>query len=299
MTAPREVLPGHTYLITRRCTQRQFLLRPSRLTNELIRYCLGVAAMQTGMELHAVCFMSNHWHGVVTDPLARLPEFLERFHRLLARAQNVSLGRSENLWSSEKTSVVHLVSEEDVLEKMAYTMANPTSAGLVWSPHEWPGVVTLRIGERRLAEMPRVFFDRSGNLPKTVMLDLVRPRIFTALDDQGLAVRLASVVERLVRNARASLLHRGLRFLGAKAVLRQPFVAVAASAVPRRNLNPRIAARDRRQRIDALRRLIDFRRAYREALNAWRTGLRDVVFPAGTYALRIYAGVSCAPAHPS
>src|SRR5688500_13354733 len=118
MTAPREVVPGRTYLITRRCTQRQFLLKPSRTTNQLVRYCLGVAAQQTGIQLHAVCFMSNHWHGVVTDPSARLPEFLERFHRLLARAQNTFLGRLENLWSSEKTSVVLLVSDHDVLEKM-------------------------------------------------------------------------------------------------------------------------------------------------------------------------------------
>jgi putative transposase len=60
--------------------------------------------------------MSNHWHGVVTDPHARLPEFLERFHRLFARAQNASLGRWENLWSSDKPSVVRLVSDQDILE---------------------------------------------------------------------------------------------------------------------------------------------------------------------------------------
>ena len=73
MSTPREVLPGRTYLVTRRCTQRQFLLKPSRRTNELVRYCLAVAARKTGVLVHAVCFMSNHWHGVITDPLARLP----------------------------------------------------------------------------------------------------------------------------------------------------------------------------------------------------------------------------------
>ncbi len=88
VTAPREIVPGRTYLVTRRCTQRQFLLKPSARTNELAGYCLALAAQHTGVLLHAVCFLSNHWHGVVTDPLARLPEFLERFHRLFARAQN-------------------------------------------------------------------------------------------------------------------------------------------------------------------------------------------------------------------
>ena len=33
MSLPRQVLPGHFYLITWRCTQRQFLLRPDHETN--------------------------------------------------------------------------------------------------------------------------------------------------------------------------------------------------------------------------------------------------------------------------
>jgi hypothetical protein len=126
-----------------------------------------VAANKTGVLLHAVCVISNHWHGVVTDPFARLPEFLEHFHRLLAKAQNASLDRCrwENLWSSDKTSVVLLVSDEDVLEKMAYVIANPTAAGLVRSPCDWPGVITARLGERCTVEMPEVFFDPEGALP--------------------------------------------------------------------------------------------------------------------------------------
>ena len=44
MTAPRQILPGAVYVITRRCTQRQFLLRPSNLTNQVFAYSLAVAA---------------------------------------------------------------------------------------------------------------------------------------------------------------------------------------------------------------------------------------------------------------
>ena len=146
VTLARQSLPGRIYLITRRCTQRQFLLRPSRTTNQNAEYCLALAAERTGVLLHAVCVMSNHWHGVMTDPEGRLPEFLETFHKLLAKAQNASLGRWENLWSSDKTSVVLLASESDVLDKMAYTLANPTVAGLVKSPDEWPGVISHRFG---------------------------------------------------------------------------------------------------------------------------------------------------------
>jgi putative transposase len=75
MTAPRQVLRGTTYLVTRRCAQRQFLLRPSRTTNDVFLYLLAVAARRFGIQVHAFCVLSNHFHLVVTDPDARLPAF--------------------------------------------------------------------------------------------------------------------------------------------------------------------------------------------------------------------------------
>lgn len=299
MTAPREVLPGKTYLITRRCTQRQFLLKPSRQTNQLVRYCLGIAASQTGVLIHTVCFMSNHWHGVVSDPFACLPEFLERFHRLFAKAQNAALGRWENLWSSDKTSVVLLVSDQDVLEKMAYTIANPTIEGLVRSPCEWPGVITTRVGERWTAEMPDVFFDDSGDHPESITLQLSRPPIYPELEPHELDRRLAAAVERRVRDARDAMVAAGQKFLGAKGVLHQTFVAVPKTAAPRRNVNPRVAAANASDRVNALQQLVAFWRAYRAAWLAWRDGNRAQIFPAGTYALRVHARVACAPACPT
>jgi len=243
--------------------------------------------------------MSNHWHGVVTDPFARLPEFLEHFHRLLAKAQNASLDRWENLWSSDKTSLVLLVSDADVLEKMAYTIANPTAAGLVRSPREWPGVVTTRIGERYSVAMPDVFFDPEGGLPETVELEFARPPIYPQLEPPQLGRHLADAVQRRVREARDALARQGRKFLGAAVIRRQPFDAVPKTVEPRRNPNPRIAAARTPERVQAIRNLLAFVRHYRAAWHAWRHGKREQVFPAGTYALRIYARVACAPACPA
>jgi hypothetical protein len=53
------------------------------------------------------------------------------------------------------------------------------------------------------------------------------------------------------------------------------------------------------ERVQAIRNLMSFIRAYREAWHAWRHGKRDQVFPAGTYALRVHARVACAPAVPT
>jgi len=48
--------------------------------------------------------------------------------------------------------------------------------------------------------------------------------------------------------------------------------------------------------VQAIRNLLAFLRDYRAAWHAWRHGNREQLFPAGTYALRIYARVACAPA---
>jgi len=294
VTTPRQILPGQRYLITRRCTQRQFLLRPSRLTNQTVKYCLALAAERTGVLIHAACFMSNHWHGVVTDPEARLPEFLERFHRLVAKAQNASLGRWENFWSSDKTSEVLLVSDQDVLEKMAYTIANPTVAGLVRSPHEWPGVISHHFGEREAIAMPDIFFDEEGELPDDVCLEFVRPQIFPEFGDEELSARLREAVATRVQRARKDMELRGLPFLGRNAVLRQAFSAAPNTPAPRRNPSPRIASKSTPARIRAIQRMLEFGKEYRAARLSWRAGNRGVTFPAGTYALRIHAGVACA-----
>jgi putative transposase len=292
-------LPGRSYLVTRRCTQRQFLLRPSRLTNQNIQYCLALAAERTGILLHAVCFMSNHWHGVLTDPEARLPEFLELFHKLVAKSQNASLGRWENLWASGKTSVVELVGDNDVLEKMAYTLANPTVAGLVKAPHDWPGVISKRLGEERDIEMPDRYFDPDGPLPQVLTLRFVRPQIFEVLSDSALQAQLSAEVAKRVKRAREDMRLRRLSFVGGNAVLRQRFDATPKTPAPRNNPNPRIAAKSTPARVRAIERMLEFAREYRTAWNKWRNGNRAALFPAGTYALRIYASVVCAPTVPS
>ena len=298
MTQPRQILPGRSYLVTRRTTQRQFLLRPSRATNENVKFCLGLAAERTGVVLHAVCVMSNHWHGVVTDPEARLPEFIECFHKLLAKAQNALLGRWENLWSSDKTSVVLLTSEHDVLDKMAYTLANPTTAGLVKCPEEWPGLISARFGEQSETEMPDTFFDDDGDLPDSSELQIVRPQIFRSLSDDELYARLRDDVAARVRAARAEMTRRGASFRGRESILRQSFDASPKTEAPRRNVSPRVSGASIVERIAAIRRLCEFVRCYRAARQEWREGNRDKIFPAGTYALRVHGGVPCDDAVP-
>ena len=60
MTWPRRVVPGTTYLLTRRCTQRRFMLVPRGIVPKLFGYCVALAAERHGIQVHAVTCMSNH-----------------------------------------------------------------------------------------------------------------------------------------------------------------------------------------------------------------------------------------------
>jgi len=73
MPRPREVLPGRTYRITRRCTQRQFLLRPDPETNNAFIYCLAVAAQRADVEVIFTAAQSNHHHTGIYDPKGTYP----------------------------------------------------------------------------------------------------------------------------------------------------------------------------------------------------------------------------------
>jgi len=86
----------------------------------------------------------------------------------------------------------------------------------------------------------------------------------------------------------------GRSFLGAARVLAQKPEARPAPGEPRRALSPRVACRNKWKRIEALLRLAEFRRAYRDALEDWRAGMRDAVFPPGTWLMRVQHQVRCA-----
>jgi REP element-mobilizing transposase RayT len=293
VTAPRQILAGTTYLITRRCSQRQLLLRPSKLTNQLVGYLLAVAARRFGIQIHVFCVMSNHVHLVLTDPEARLPAFGQYFDSLVARSVNAALGRWESFWAPASYSAVKLASPRDILAKSAYVLANPVAAGLVRRGRLWPGLWSApdQVGASELEFRRPDHFFRSGSvMPARAKLALVAPPGFASDAEFGgaLATALAALEDAAADRVSA--------FLGVSRVLAQQPTAGPLPDEPRRGLNPRVACRDKWRRIEALERLAEFLREYREAWKAWRTGAAGVVFPAGTYQVRIIHGVTCAPA---
>jgi hypothetical protein len=296
VSAPRQVVAGACYLVTRRCAPRPFLIRPSKTTNDVFLYVLALAVQRFGIQLHAFCVLSNHFHLVLTDPHARLPAFQQLLDALVARALNASLGRSEAFWAPDTYSAVRLVSPTDVVEKTAYVLANPVAAGLVGVGSAWPGLWSApeRIGgEAYVVKRPKHFFDPKGGLPDEITLHVTPPPGFDSAKE--FRDELERALQAQEAEARSRWHARG-GFLGAARVLAQKPTARPRPGEPRRKLNPRVACRDKWKRIEALGRLVDFLRRYRIAWRAREAGKADAVFPHGTYLLRVLHGVPCAGA---
>jgi putative transposase len=162
MTQPRLVVPGDTLMITRRTLRRHHLFRPDSAIRQLYLYALALCARRFGILVHAVTLMSTHEHLIVTDPGGRYPEFLRRLHRLVSLGTKVLRKWEGPTWDHEQTSVVRLLTERAVIEKLAYVMANPVQAGLVQHARDWPGIIVLpqQLGRRTWrTERPNAYFN--------------------------------------------------------------------------------------------------------------------------------------------
>jgi len=295
MALPRRILAGKTYLITRRVVQRQFLLRPSKTLNEIVFYCLSYAADKFGIEVHAFCFLSNHYHMVLTDRHRRLPKFMQWLNLYLAKCINVMYGRWESVWAPGSFSMVTLVSPEDVVDKIVYTLTNPVAAGLVRSGDQWPGARTRAqdVGNREyVTERPGFFFTEA--MSEKVRLRLVRPPGFSEMGEEEFAQLVRERVGAKETEIQRECETRSAGFLGRKRVLKQSPFGSPQSREPRRQMNPRIASKDKWRRIEALQRLGEFLEQYHIALRKFCAGVRDVVFPEGTYWMRCHYRVRCA-----
>ena len=292
MSRPRQVLPRRFYLVTRRCTQRQFLLRPDDVTNQAFTYCLAEAAQRFEIDVLLPLAESNHHHTVIFDRYGRVPQFLEHFHKMLARCMNARWGRWENLWAAQEPCVTELLTPGTVIEKLVYAASNPVKDLLVERAAQWPGVngYIHLVSKRPLrARRPQDFFRAGGTMPDEVELRLVIPPELGPEDQVIAAVREG--VERVEREMRELRAKTGKRVLGRKTVRTQSWRASPSSYEPRRNLRPRFAG-PTDVLLGAIGRLREFLAAYRDARGRWLLGAKSVRFPSGTYWLARFAPVT-------
>jgi putative transposase len=290
MTQPRQILPERFYMSTRRCARRQLILRPDEETNNAFAYCLAEAAERFQIELIVAQLMSNHYHAVLFDRYGHIIEFIEHFHKLVAKSQNALRGRCENLWSTTAPSLVELVETSDVIDKIVYVATNPVLDNLVERVDHWPGpkmVGAMLRDELLTSRRPDHFFRTDGVMPREATLRFVIP---AELGDRDAVLQLVRqrivAVEQDEAQKRAA---RGTCVLGRRNVRLQSWKSFPSSEEPRRNLNPRVAAKNVWSRVATLCRNKAFQREYRNARAALPA--TPIPFPLGTYWLARFAGV--------
>ena len=296
MTLPRQVLPDCDHMITRRCSERRFFLRPDHETNNAFLYCLGLAAQRAKVDITFSVAMSNHHHTGIRDPKGNFPAFTEHFHGLLARCLNARLGRFENFWSSEPTSVVRLVEPNDVLDKMVYAFTNPCAADLVDKAEGWPGVSTYHAALASgwlVATRPKHFFREKGGTPDVISVRIARPRGFDHLTQIEWADFLTERVREKEAECRCRRVELGITVFGRARILAQSPFAAPKSHAPHFRMSPRVAAKSKWARIEALLRNKGFLASYRAAFLGHLAGVAGVLFPFGTYWMRKFGKAAC------
>ncbi|MBW2527118.1 MAG: transposase [Deltaproteobacteria bacterium] len=290
MTLPRRIVPGQSYLITRRTLRRHFLLRPDARLNQLFLYLVAVFAEKFHMQVSALQVLSDHYHMVVTDPLGHLPHFLQQLHRTLALAVKELRNWDGPLWEPCAVSEVALLTAEAEAQEMVYTWLNVVRAGLVSDPSHWPGLATNLddVGARSItAQRPEQYLDPdSGLWPETATLKLTLPPKLAALGGRQARAMLRREFQSQREEVEAERRDKGLdRAVGAKRCLQVSPYERASSWEPKRSESPAIAVgRGLGELFDkAKKELVQFYRCYREALANWCEGKRGVVFPAGTW----------------
>ena len=311
VTPPRKVVPGTTIMLTCRAVGRSFRFLPSKKVVSTLWFVFAYAISRFNVDVHELCWMSNHFHLVLTTRDSQLPAMMQLLDSLASRALNAL-----RAWSGSNIERgYNFVVETDadaILEHCAYTLANPCQADLVAYARQWGGLTSYRLsyGETLTVERPNFGLwgkvrkhlmtspgraARAGRTrtPDSVEFKLVRPPVWLDRSDEEVRAEVLRRVAVREAAAEAKRAAKGRRVLGMKRVRQQHWNDIPNSRddmfgpVPKA-AGSRWAVREAKQRCRA------FVREHREALVRWLDGELDVVFPYGTYLMRVRYRVRCA-----
>jgi putative transposase len=133
----------------------------------------------------------------------------------------------------------------------------------------WPGVWLFRSGHSQTVQRPYIYFRKDGDMPDEISFT-ISPPPHLGYHSQEVYEKL--VEEQLFRREQkiaAKMAAKGQQFFGVRAIMKQRPTASPKNREPRRELNPRVAARSKRLRIDAIQRNKDFLAEYQKARKRW------------------------------
>ncbi len=272
----RNHAPGTWYLVTSRCHQARFLLRPDAEINyAVVAWLFRAQQIWPGVLICAVCVMSNHLHLVVRDTQGELARWAGYFLGNLARATNRIRKRQGSVFS-RRYSAEPILDQEALLDRLVYVVTNPVHASLCKRATDWPGVIlwarTDAVERHSIPPPPR---GRGGVGIQNAAHLVIHP----VQSAEALAVATAvEQVEESLRNERRLTMKR---VIGRAAILRQNWKDRPSE--PKRSPRPPCHAADRAL-VRAFREAYSqFVVAFREASTRLRAGLPDVTFPPWSY----------------
>ncbi len=142
--------------VTGRCIHSRYLLRPSPRTNAIVIGALARALHRYEVKLFGVCFMSNHYHLLLSSKnAAALASFMQYIGSNIARKIGRMHRWREKFWSRRyrASAVLDEAAQQD---RMRYILSNSVKEGLVKHPRYWPGVHCYRhlVGKRCRKTVP-------------------------------------------------------------------------------------------------------------------------------------------------
>jgi len=141
------------------------------------------------------------------------------------RSINVLRKRSENFWNFGKASIVEIAPRlDDLVDKIAYVVTNPVTAGLVSHAKHWPGLIVLpKYIEYKVfsASRPNYHYRSSGAgcLPERAQFTATLPKCIDATAEEllnAITLRCQKQEQRVREEMRA----QGRRFMGVRRILR-------------------------------------------------------------------------------
>jgi REP element-mobilizing transposase RayT len=294
MTKAQQYLPGTFYEVTRRCVERAHKLTPNHdrggayasSVEQLYKYATARYAEAYGIEVIAVCVMSNHMHEVLFDRRGEISMFLQERNAMLANMVKVRYGLPSSVFDKPDGTYNRLEGTTAIADKIAYAMANPVEAGLVASPEEWPGMISAvedLFGATTVVARPREYLVQKDktNAP-AAKFRMGAPKEAVALFGSvtEMATQVATHLSKKIKAARRR--HSG-RFAGRLRVLatnphsRAKTYEKFGGRVPRLTTAGDLATAKR-----LIAEMRAFRKAHRIARERAKGGRRRVTFPAGT-----------------
>lgn len=293
MTRPRRQIADQVVMLTRRCFDRHFFMRPDRRINAIVAYRFARDAGSNAIEMHAAMVMSNHLHLVVTDKKGRRSDFMRDAMSNIARARNQDLGRKDHFWDGSQYGDTILLDRDAEERKLLYVWLNPVLAGLVQRAEEWPGfkILPRDWGQTILVPRPDTFF--SDRLPEFIEFT---PQPPPGYEDKPLDEVIA-YFETLLKDAEDELAEerrrQRRRLVGVQRVLATRPTSRPRTRESRGGISPRFASMNSEVMRAAIDREREFRSVYGSQRERWLKGKKGVVFPCGTVGLRRRAPICC------